>query len=215
MNCKISFLFPTIFVVFGACPAFGVVTNLGVVGDVYQVVEPDIATELRQQAEQNRIDDNEFLERVKTYQPEDLHQLPRATEDRTFLVDTTYTLDHDLVDGNGKVIYPRGFTFNPLDYVSFPGGLLVIDWDDPSQIKWFRQTPYATDRRVRLLLAGGYAYKAIEQLKRSVFYLVDEIAERLQLAAAPSLVIQKNNMLQVQEFFVPQESTTEGNDATR
>lgn len=211
MNCKISFLFPTIFVVFGACPAFGVVTNLGVIGDVYQVVEPDIAAELQQQAEQNRIDDNEFLERIKTYQPEDLHHLPRATEDRTFLVDTTYTLDHDLIDGNGKMIYPRGFTFNPLDYVSFPGGLLVIDWDDPSQIKWFRQTPYATDRRVRLLLAGGYAYKAIEQLKRSVFYLTDEIAERLQLAAAPSLILQKDNMLQVREFLVPEEE----NDAAR
>ncbi|MBM9615695.1 hypothetical protein JWJ90_15610 [Desulfobulbus rhabdoformis] len=211
MNCKISFLFPTIFVVFGACPAFGVVTNLGVIGDVYQVVEPDIAAELQQRAEQNHIEEDEFLERVKTYQPEDLHHLPRATEDRTFLVDTTYTLDHDLVDGNGKIIYPRGFTFNPLDYVSFPGGLLVIDWDDPSQIKWFWQTPYANDRRVRLLLAGGYAYKAIEQLKRSVFYLTDEIAERLQLAAAPSLILQKDTMLQVREFHVPEEE----NDAAR
>jgi conjugal transfer pilus assembly protein TraW len=211
VNCKISFLFPTIFVVFGACPAFGVVTNLGVIGDVYQVVEPDIAAELQQRAEQNHIEEDEFLERVKTYQPEDLHHLPRATEDRTFLVDTTYTLDHDLVDGNGKIIYPRGFTFNPLDYVSFPGGLLVIDWDDPSQIKWFWQTPYANDRRVRLLLAGGYAYKAIEQLKRSVFYLTDEIAERLQLAAAPSLILQKDTMLQVREFHVPEEE----NDAAR
>jgi conjugal transfer pilus assembly protein TraW len=127
----------------------------------------------------------------------------------------TYTLDQDLVDGNGKVIYPRGFTFNPLDYVSFPGGLLVIDGDDPSQIKWFKQTPYATNHKVRLLLAGGYAFQLTEQLKRSVFYLVDEIAERLQLAAAPSLVIQKDNMLQVREFFVPQERTTEKNDATR
>jgi len=116
-----------------------------------------------------------------------------------------------LVDGNGKIIYPRGFTFNPLDYVSFPGGLLVIDWDDPSQIKWFWQTPYANDRRVRLLLAGGYAYKAIEQLKRSVFYLTDEIAERLQLAAAPSLILQKDTMLQVREFHVPEEE----NDAAR
>ncbi|MGB3222838.1 MAG: hypothetical protein WBB23_08550 [Desulforhopalus sp.] len=212
MNCKISLLFPTIFIVFGACPVFGVVTNLGVVGEVYQVVEPDIAVELRQQAiEKNQIDEDEFLERVKTYQPEDLHHLPRATEDRTFLVDTTYTLDQELVDGNGKVIYPRGFTFNPLDYVSFPGGLLVIDWDDPSQIKWFRKTPYATDHRVRLLLAGGYAYKAIEQLKRSVFYLTDEIAERLQLVAAPSLILQKDNILQVHEILVPEEE----NDATR
>ena len=139
MNCKLSILFSTIYVVFGAWPAFGEAKHLGVAGKLYQVVEPDIATELEQQAvAKNHVEEDEFLNRVRTYQPEDLHPLPRATEDRTFLVDMTYTLDQDLVDGNGKVIYPRGFTFNPLDYVSFPGGLLVIDGDDPSQIKWFR-----------------------------------------------------------------------------
>lgn len=216
VNRKLSILFSTIYVVFGAWPAFGEAKHLGVAGKLYQVVEPDIATELEQQAvAKNHVEEDEFLNRVRTYQPEDLHPLPRATEDRTFLVDMTYTLDKDLVDGNGKVIYPRGFTFNPLDYVSFLGGLLVIDGDDPSQIKWFRQTPYATNHQVRLLLAGGYAFQLTEQLKRSVFYLVDEIAERLQLAAAPSLVIQKDNMLQVREFYVPQERTTEENDATR
>ena len=131
--------------------------------------------------------------------------LPQAIEDRTFFVDMSYTLDRDLVDGDGKVIYPKGFTFNPLDYVSFPGGLLVIDGDDPSQIKWFTETPYAENHQVRLLLAGGYASQLTKRFKRSVFYLVDEIAERLQLAAVPSLVIQKGNMLQVQEFLVQKE----------
>ncbi len=206
MNCRISLLFPTIFVVLGVSPAFSTVKNLGVVGEVYQVVEPDLMIELKQQAvERSHVEEDAFLERVKTYQPDDLHPLPRAVEDRTFLVDMTYTLDLDLVDGDGKVIYPRGFTFNPLEYVSFPGGLLIIDGDDPSQIKWFEETPYAQNHRVLLLLAGGHAYNLTDRLKRSVFYLTDEIAGRLQLAAAPSLVIQKDNMLQVREFFVPKE----------
>ena len=212
MICKLSILFSTIYVVFGSWPAFGEAKNLGVAGKLYQVVEPDIATELEQQAvEKNHVEEDEFLKRVRTYQPEDLHPLPRAIEDRTFLVDMSYTLERDLVDGNGKVIYPKGFTFNPLDYVSFPGGLLVIDGDDPSQIKWYTETPYAENHQVRLLLAGGYAFQLTERLKRSVFYLVDEIAERLQLAAAPSLVIQKGNMLQVREFLVPKEE----NNVTR
>ena len=216
MNCRILFLFPAIIVVLGACPVFGVVKNLGVVGEVYQVVEPDIAAELKQQAvEKNSIAPDEFLERMKRYQPEDLHHLPLAVEDRTFLVDMTYTLDQDLVDGNGKVIYPRDFTFNPLDYISFSGGLLIINGDDPSQINWFKETPYAQNHQVRLLLAGGYAFKLIEQFKRSVFYLTDEIAGRLQLAAVPSLVIQKDNKLQVREFFVPKEENTEENDAAK
>jgi conjugal transfer pilus assembly protein TraW len=186
------------------------IKNLGVVGETYPVVEPDVVAELKQQAgNRKRLTDDEFLERMKKYQPADLHHLPRATKDKTFLVDMTYTLDRDLLDGNGKVIYPRGFTFNPLDYVSFPGGLLVIDGDDPAQLNWFKQTPYANNHQVRLLLSGGHAYQLIEQLKRSVFYLTDEIAGRLQLAAVPSLVIQQDKKLQVHEFLLPEEEHDE------
>jgi hypothetical protein len=57
---------------------------------------------------------------------------------------------------------------------------------------------------VRLLLSDGYAYELINQFKRSVFYLTDEIADRLHLSAVPSLVIQKGDRLQVREFLVPE-----------
>ncbi len=210
MNCRIFFLLLTILFVFAVTPVFGVIKNLGVVGKTYQVVEPDVAVELKQQAAaRNRITDNAFLERIKKYQPADLHELPRTAEDRTFLVDMTYTLDRDLIDGDGKVLYPTGYTFNPLDYVSFPGGLMVIDGDDSSQVTWFEKTPYADNHRVRLLLSNGYAFKLIEQLKRPVFYLTGDIARRLQLSAVPSLVMQKDDKLQVREFFVPKEGNDE------
>jgi conjugal transfer pilus assembly protein TraW len=182
------------------------INNLGVVGETYPIAEPDVVAELKEAtAIKNRFRDDEFFERMKIYQPEDLHHLSRATRDRTFLVDMTYTLERDLLDGDGKVIYPKGFTFNPLDYVSFSGGMLVIDGSDPTQVRWFTKTPYVNNHRVRLLLSGGYAYNLIEELKRSVFYLTDEIADRLQLAAAPSLVIQKGDKLQVREILVPEE----------
>ena len=181
------------------------IKTLGVVGETYPIVEPDVVAELKEEVAKTKLSDDEFSEQMKSYQPEDLHHLPRATMDRTFLVDMTHTLDRDLLDGDGKVIYPRGFTFNPLDYVSFSGGMLVIDGSDPMQVKWFTKTHYANNHRIRLLLSGGYAYKLIEELKRSVFYLTDEIADRLQLTAVPSLVIQQNKKLQVREFLVPEE----------
>jgi conjugal transfer pilus assembly protein TraW len=181
------------------------IKNLGVVGETYPIAESDVVAELKEEAaRKNHFGDDEFLERMKTYQPADIHYLPRATMDRTFLVDMTYTLDRDLLDGDGKVIYPKGFTFNPLDYVSFSGGILVIDGNDPAQLKWFKETPYADNHQVRLLLSDGYAYELIKQLKRSVFYLTDEIAGRMQLSAVPALIIQKGDRLQVREFLVPE-----------
>ena len=212
MNCKFLLILTALFVVLVGGPASGAIKNLGVVGETYPIVEPDVVAELKEQAAtKNHFRDDELLERMKTYQPDDLHHLPRVTRDRTFLVDMTYTLDRDLLDGDGRIIYPRGFTFNPLDYVSFSGGMLVIDGSDPAQIKWFKKTPYASNHQVRLLLSDGYANELINQLKRSVFYLTDEIAERLQLAAVPSLVIQSNDKLEVREIKVPKEE----DDATR
>ena len=117
----------------------------------------------------------------------------------------TYTLDRDLVDGEGKIIYPRGFTFNPLDYISFPGGLVIIDGQDISQVQWFRTSPYFKNHRARLLLSGGHAADLIETLQRPVFYLTGDIAARLKLQAVPSVVIQKEGKLQVREFNVPME----------
>ncbi len=58
---------------------------------------------------------------------------------------------------------------------------MVIDGADPLQIKWFKNTPYADNHQARLLLSDGYASQLIRQLKRSVFYLTSDIAERLHL----------------------------------
>lgn len=178
-----------------------VIHNFGVVGETYPVMEPDIVAEIRQKAA--RINNTALLERMKMYQPTNLFALPRAAADKTFQVDMTYTLDRDLVDGDGKIIYPRGYTFNPLDYISFPGGLVVIDGQDISQVKWFRSSPYFENLRAKLLLSDGIAAELIETLQRPVFYLTDDIAARLKLSAVPSVVIQREGKLQVREFYVP------------
>ena len=144
-----------------------------------------------------------MLARIKNYQPANLFALPRATADRTFLVDMTYTLDRDLVDADGKIIYPRGYTFNPLDYTGLSGGLVIIDGDDPAQVKWFMTSPYLENHRARLLLSNGHAAELITRLQRPVFYLTDDIGRRLRLAAVPSVVIQQGDRMQVREIYVP------------
>ena len=116
MNCKFLFITLALFVV--STVEATVITNLGSVGETYPVVEPDVVTELKQKAaELDREKDNSLLEQMKEYQPANLQTLPRSLSDKTFLVDMAYTLDRDLVDGDGKIIYPRGYTFNPLDSV--------------------------------------------------------------------------------------------------
>ncbi|MBM9514067.1 hypothetical protein [Desulfogranum marinum] len=181
-------------------------TDLGQVGEVYPVVEPDVRVEMQQKAVEGwEKKKKEYLEKVRTYQPFDLYPLPRAKEERSFAVDMSYTLDQDVKDKDGKILYPQGYTFNPLDYMRLSIGLVVIDGSDPAQIRWFKQSPYSSNHRVKLLLSGGYAQPLIPELNRAVFYLNKDIAERLQLTAVPCVAVQKDRHMQVTEFLIEEE----------
>lgn len=201
MNCKFVILI-ILLVLFTVNAQATAIKNLGVVGETYPIVEPDILVELKKQAFQKQPTREEILQRIKTYQPHNIQRLPRAKKNRTFQVDMTYTFEKDVVDGNGKIIYPRGYTFNPLDYFSLPGGMVVIDGADPEQLNWFKGSQYFENHQARLLLTGGYAYDLVEQFKRPVFYLTDTIAKRLQLVVLPSVVVQQGKKLQVREVYI-------------
>jgi len=177
-------------------------------GETYPVIEPDILVELQDAAK--RVDTakekeekiNPLTERIKTYQPWNITNLPKALTDREFLVDMTYTLDRNIVDAEGNIIYPKGYKFNPLDSTSFPGGLIVIDGSDPVQVSWFKQSKYYENYRARLLVSNGYAFSLTNNLQRPVFYLTKDIADRLNLSAVPSIIVQEKKMLKVREVFL-------------
>jgi len=183
--------------------------HLDTAGKLYPIVEADALAEIQEAAArvdwEKAIDHQKKLAMIKNFRPSDLHPLPVSKEDRSFLVDMTYTLDSNIPDGKGGVLYPKGFSFNPLDYVSLTSILVVIDAGDRRQVDWFKVSPYAEDYRTRLILSGGDYYDLSEELKRPIFYLVDTVARRLQLAAVPSIVRQQGNMLQVREVMLRHE----------
>ena len=132
------------------------ITELEPVGAVYPVVEPDIRIEMKAKAaEQWELHKKGYLEKAQKYQPDNLQQLPRAQRDRSFAVDMTYTLERDLAGDDGKILYPKGYQFNPLDYMNFTIGLVVIDGADLDQVNWFKQSPYASNHKMKLIGSEG------------------------------------------------------------
>lgn len=193
--------------VFSLCPADPARAKyLGSTGRTYEIVEPDFLMEIEKKAAQvdwnKAMDRDRMKEKVKNFHPHNLKNLPKATANRTFYVDPTWTLDFDIPDGKGGILYPKGYTFNPLDYRPLNSILVVLDAGDPEQIEWFKKTPYRDDYRVKVLLSGGNYYDLMMDLDRPVFYLVEPHAERLQLQAVPSVIIQRDNLLQVYEVLV-------------
>ncbi|MBU4168962.1 MAG: hypothetical protein KKE10_14115 [Proteobacteria bacterium] len=174
--------------------------NLGTIGTTYPVVEPDLVEEVK--ARIDKVKMAKIMEEHRhSYKAKDIYALPTAKRDRTFFVDMTYTLDHDIPGENGKIMYKRGLTWNPLDYVS-PPELVVINGEDAKQVEWFKKSPYYKNLKIKLLTSAGFAAPLIKQLQRPVFYLTKTIADRLQLTATPCVITQNGKKMMVQEVKI-------------
>jgi len=174
--------------------------ELGTFGMTYRIAERDALAEIEERAKQ--VDWHKVLDKrkVENFQgPPDRVRLPRAKRNRSFPVDMTYTTEIDVPDGKGGILYPKGYTFNPLDYVTYPKTLVVIDGSDPEQVKWFAASEYDKRLDVTLLLTGGSFGAVSKRISRPLFYADRKIVERLKLQAVPSVVRQKGRMMEVTE----------------
>lgn len=197
-NCK---GFIVVFCAGLLCVSVAQAKNLGTFGATFDIKETDLVEEIKA-----GIDHDKFAQAMeeykKPYQPKDIHPLPLAAADRSFYPDMTYTLDHDIYDKDGEILYRKGLTWNPLDYTTLPGGIVIIDGGNEEQVNWYLSTPYAKNNAALLLLSGGYANVLRDQLRRPVYYLTEQIAKRLQVVAVPSIVIQEGKRMMVREVLI-------------
>lgn len=182
--------------------------ELGTFGMTYRIAERDALAEIEERAK--HVDWHKVLDKrkVENFQgPPDRVRLPRAKRNRNFPVDMTYTTEIDVPDGKGGILYPKGYTFNPLDYVTYPKTLVVIDGTDPEQVKWFAASEYDKRLDVTLLLTEGSFGTVSKRISRPLFYADRKIVERLKLKAAPSVIRQKGRGMEVTEVKLPVSQT--------
>ena len=182
------------------CVSSAQAKELGTFGMTYRIAERDALAEIEERAKQ--VDWHKVLDKrkVENFQgPPDRVRLPRAKRNRNFPVDMTYTTEIDVPDGKGGILYPKGYNFNPLDYVTYPKTLVVIDGADPDQVKWFAASEYDKRLDVTLLLTGGSFGAVSKKISCPLFYADRKIVERLKLQAVPSVVRQKGRIMEVTE----------------
>jgi len=210
---SITIISAVVFVLSTSGPAFA--KTVGRSGNIYRIVEPDALKELEDKAAsmdlKERIKKEEIANKIKRYRPSNVVNLPPAKKDRTSLVDMTYTLEFDIPDGKGGMLYPKGFIFNPLDYIPFSRTIVVLNGAAENEVDWFMASEYYKRTDVVLLITDGTWKDLMHRFKRNVFYLTEPVRARFRLSSTPSVIVKKDNKyMEVREIHVPAKKDTAG-----
>ncbi len=153
---------------------------------------------IEKRVEQEKV---KMKERVENYKPKNLSvNLPTAQKDKTFYPDMEYVLKEDIKDSYGKVLYQKGFKFNPLHYIAMSDRYVFIDYTDKKQREWLKKEKYNSDITTRIIITNGKVFDAIKEFKREVFYASDILIDKFKLEAVPSVVEQEQDRVKVTQI---------------
>ena len=190
-------------------PAFALASDLGVVGPIYEIAERDLVDvmkerfrRLEQTGEMRKLEDRYKAKVVEAVErPRPIPGITPTQTARTYFVDPTWTLDRNVVDEKGQVLFPAGTRVNPLDYAPLSQILLFFDQRERSQVAFAKKFLTDAKARVKPILVGGEPLKLMRQWKREVFYDQGGVLSRkFLLQQVPAFITQDGNRLRVDEI---------------
>ncbi|MEL6277284.1 MAG: conjugal transfer protein TraW [Pseudomonadota bacterium] len=165
----------------------------GDIGATYPIVEPDALAEMEEAAADKSVSIEDFGD-SDGWSATTSTLLPIATADRIRDVIPFFTLPFDIPDGKGGLLYPAGFTFNPLEHLTLPNTLWFVREEN---LDWAFAQADASDM---VIVSGGNALKIADNRGRPVYALQAELVDRLKLQAVPARVWQQGGVLKIQEI---------------
>jgi conjugal transfer pilus assembly protein TraW len=184
--------------------------DLGTLGPTYGIAEPhllaDIEKRLREKersGELQRLMDEARARGIDAVrQPAPVEGL-RATETaRSFYVDPSFTLDRNVTDAGGRLLFAAGTRKNPLEVVSLSTRLLFFDARDQRQVARARGL-LAGEGRIKPILTGGSYLDLMKAWRRPVYYDQQGVlTRRLGIRQVPALVSQEGLRLRVDELVL-------------
>ena len=191
------------------CWALGAqAANLGTIGPTYPVAEKNlldvIMARLRAKEASGELKRHEQEARDRAAyavnNPRPVDGLRRAQVARTFYFDPTFTLQSNVVDSTGAVLFPAGTRKNPLEVVSLSKHLLFFDARDPGQVTRARELIERYQGKVKPILVGGSYLDLMKRWNKPVFYDQEgALVRKFGIAAVPAIVSQEGQRLRIDE----------------
>lgn len=168
------------------------------IGRVWPIAEPDAMAEIEAKVRTLPADMSAKFGPRSTWSAMKAAPLAQATRTLRRSVVPFYTLDSEIRLPDGTLLYPKGYTFNPLSYVTLPQRLVVVH---PRDLGWALQVAKPADF---ILLTGNDGQgpdplTLSERSGRALFILEARVKERLGLTVAPVIVEQAGQKLELTE----------------
>lgn len=185
--------------------------NIGTVGPVYPVSEPDllktILAKLREKektGELARLQQEAKQRTVRAIEnPKPVPGIGKATRIRTFYYDPSITVTRNITDATGKILVPAGTQVNPLNYVSLSKKLFFFDARDKAQVRRAENVIQQLGGRVKPILTGGSYMALMRQWKRQVYFdQQGTLTKKLGIEHVPAIVSQEGKMLRIDEIVL-------------
>jgi conjugal transfer pilus assembly protein TraW len=186
--------------------------DLGVLGPVKTVTEPDLIQELQRRLA--ALDLEKLRERAleRYWRRVAFEELPVAAEPRTREIDPTITAPRDVHAADGTRLVRAGETVNPLDRLPFTQRLVVFDASDERQVATAKRLGseagnlrvfYLATRLERRLGWEGLA-RVEDILDAPVYLLTPDVRARFALQRVPAFIEARGRVFIVAE--VPPEA---------
>ncbi len=201
------FLVPTAVVALATLPAAA--TDLGRIGPAHPIGEPHLLDDIqRRLKEKERSGELQRLEEGARQRaarsvadPAPVPSLRTTTMARTFHYDPTLVLERNVVDDQGRVLFPAGTRRNPLEVVALSKRLLFFDARDARQVRRARRLIDEHGGRVKPVLVGGSYLDLMKRWRVRVYYDQDgALTRQLGIAQVPAMVSQEGLLLRIDEL---------------
>ncbi len=132
-----------------------------------------------------------------------LERQPRlCKQNRTRLVDITYTLPFDIQDKDGRILFAKGHQHNPLVKMTMTS-LIIIDGEKKEHIEWAKQQKKDL-KNAKILITKGSFLTIRREHNLRVYHLKDQMMDRFKIEKIPCTIIQQGQKLEVTEFRSPE-----------
>lgn len=193
------------------CAVVAHATDFGVIGPTYEISEPHLLKMIEQRlrekertGELQRLEEDAKARGIATVtHPPPIPGIRTTETARTFYVDPSFTLDRNLLDAHGRLLFPAGTRKNPLEIVSLSKHLLFFDARDRRQVVRARELLASYQGRVKPILTGGSYLDLMKSWRIPVYY--DQqglLTRRFGIHQVPALVSQEGQRLRIDELEV-------------